>query len=63
MAEKEMHHWGGGHFLFTLGLVAIVYGVVQWVMVTYSLSSSVSWILGGVLLIAVWWVKKMMWMK
>lgn len=62
MAEKEMYH-GGHHFLVTLGLIAIVYGVVQWAMVTYNLSNGVSWILGGVLLIVVWWVKKAMWMK
>lgn len=64
MAEEKMEHWGkGGHFLFTLGLIAIVYGVVQWAMVVYVLPSYGAWILGGVLLIIVWWLKKMMWMK
>lgn len=62
MAEKEMYH-KGGHFLFTLGLVAIVYGVVQWAMVMYALPTYGAWVLGGVLLIIVWWVKKQMWMK
>ena len=62
MAEEKMH-CGGHHFLFTLGLVAIVYGVVQWAMVAYALSNGVSWILGGVLLIVVWWLKKMFLMK
>lgn len=63
MAEEKMHCGGHHHFLVTLGLIAIVYGVVQWAMVAYSLSSGVSWILGGVLLIVVWWFKKALWMK
>lgn len=65
MAEKEMicHHWGGGHFLFTIGLVVIVYGLVQWAKTMYALPDYGAWILGGVLLIVVWWVKKSMWMK
>jgi len=58
-----MYRHSGAHFLLTLGLVAIAYGVVQWARAMYNLPDYGAWILGGVLLILVWWIKKTMWMK
>lgn len=53
------HHGGGGkHWLFTIGILALVYGIVSWAMIAYSLPMYMGWIIGGVLLILVAWLKK-----
>lgn len=58
MAEKEMCNHHGG-LLSKLGILAVVYGVTQYLLAqgwpTYS-----AWIVGGVLLVLVSWAKKSM---
>ncbi len=59
MAEdKQMHAHKGGHFLFTLGILAVVYGITQYLMVGLNWPSYGAWIAGGVLLLLVAWWKK-----
>lgn len=61
MAEKEMccggHHGG---LLSKIGILAVVYGVTQYLMVAQAWPVYSSWIAGGVLLILVGWAKKNM---
>ncbi|HKC14351.1 MAG TPA: hypothetical protein VKC89_00055 [Patescibacteria group bacterium] len=54
MAENHK----GGHFLFTLGIVAVVYGIIQYLMVGLGWPDYASWIVGGVLLALLGWFKK-----
>lgn len=58
MAEKEYHQ--GGHVLFFLGILAVTYGVVQYLMVAQGWPAYGGWIGGGVLLVLVSWLKKTM---
>ena len=59
--EKHMHH--GGHLLFTVGILAIVYGIMQYLMVGMNLPPYAAWIIGGILIVLVAWWKKSMWVK
>lgn len=59
--EKYMHK--GGHLLFVLGILAIVYGVVQYLTTVQSWPSYGAWIVGGVILVIVAWAKKSMMKK
>jgi hypothetical protein len=58
MKDKECHCHGGNHFLFTVGLLALVYGVVNYLKVTYVWPPYMGWIVGGVVLIVIAWAKK-----
>lgn len=54
------HHMGGGgkHWLFTIGIVAFVYGLMQWAMIAYAWQPYTGWMVGGLLLILIGWMKK-----
>lgn len=61
MAEdKQMCGHKGGHMLFMLGILAVVYGIIQYLMVGLNWPSYEAWIAGGVLLLVVAWAKKNM---
>ncbi|HEX7042388.1 MAG TPA: hypothetical protein VF189_04000 [Patescibacteria group bacterium] len=59
------HHgmWGGKHVYMLIGTLALVYGLVMWAMATYMWPSYMGWIVGGILLILVGWLKKWFYMK
>lgn len=61
MAEE---YKGGmkGHLLFTLGILAIVYGLISY-FESIGWPTYLSWIVGGIVLVLVAWAKKAMWMK
>ncbi len=54
------HHGGGKHILFTIGILAFVYGAVTWMMAAYFLPAYVGWTIGGILLLVISWMKKSM---
>lgn len=55
------HHGGGKHWLFTIGVVAFVYGLMSWAIVAYGWQPYTGWMVGGLLLIVIGWLK--MWKK
>jgi uncharacterized protein (DUF983 family) len=54
------HHGGGKHLLFTIGILALVYGVVTWMMAAYTWPSYIGWTIGGILLLFIGWIKMSM---
>lgn len=56
--EKCCSHHGG--FLFKLGILAIVYGVVQYLMTGLNWPAYGAWIGGGIILMIIDWLKKSM---
>jgi hypothetical protein len=56
MAEEKMCHHHGG-WLFLLGVLAIVYGVVQYLLVALVWPVYTAWIVGGIILLLVHWAK------
>lgn len=57
------HGMGGKHLYMLVGTFAVVYGLVTWAMTVYMWPSYMAWIIGGILLILVGLLKKMMWMS
>ncbi|MGA2910903.1 MAG: hypothetical protein ABSE04_03855 [Candidatus Microgenomates bacterium] len=63
MKDEQMmgkHHGGGGHWLMTIGIVALVYGIMSWLVMSYMWAPYVGWIVGGIVLIIIGWMKKAM---
>ena len=54
--EKGMYHKGG--ILFLLGILAIVYGIVQYLLLVLVWPVYTAWIVGGIILLLVSWAKK-----
>ena len=64
--EKEMchgAHFGGKKTYMLLGTVAFVYGLMNYFMVAYGWPQYMAWMVGGILLVAVGWVKKWFYMQ
>jgi hypothetical protein len=63
MKDKEGHdsYHHGGHLFVTVGILALVYGVVNYLKVAYVWPPYMGWIVGGVVLIVVGWAKKTWW--
>ena len=55
MAEEKVYHKGG--LLFLLGVLAIVYGIVQYLLLVLAWPLYTSWIVGGIILLLVSWAK------
>ena len=55
MAEEKGYHKGG--LLFLLGVLAIVYGIVQYLLLVLAWPLYTSWIVGGIILLLVSWAK------
>ena len=49
-----------GRLLETVGVIAVVYGIINYLMVNLSWPTYVAWIAGGVILILIGWAKKSM---
>lgn len=61
MKDEQMGmHKGGGHIFMTVGVLALVYGIINWLVVTYMWAPYMGWIVGGIVLIVIGWMKKMM---
>jgi hypothetical protein len=60
MKDKEhgdcCHHHGG--LFVKVGILALVYGLVNYLRVVYVWPPYMGWIVGGVVLIAIGWLKK-----
>ncbi len=56
MAEERCHCHVEG-WLFLLGVLAIVYGVVQYLLVVLAWPVYAAWLVGGILLLIVHWAK------
>lgn len=61
------HHWGGmhhgrGHIFTTVGILALIYGAVNYLRVTYVWPPYTGWIAGGLALIIIG-VGKKYWMN
>jgi uncharacterized protein (DUF983 family) len=59
-AGSHHHHGGGKHTLFMIGILAIVYGVVTWMMAVYTWPAYIGWTVAGILLVLIGWIKKSM---
>lgn len=55
MAEEKMHH--KGMLLVTFGILAIVYGIVHYLMAGLGWPNYMAWIAGGVILLLIGWAK------
>lgn len=59
MAEEKITH-KKGMFLETLGVVAIVYGIIQYLMAGLGWPNYGAWMAGGVIFLLISWAKKFM---
>ena len=62
MAEEKMECCGcnKGKLFMTLGILAIVYGIINYFIVAMQWSGYVAWIIGGIILLLIGWAKKSM---
>lgn len=60
MAEEKMMMHGKGKLLEVLGILAIVYGIINYLTTALGWPSYGAWIAGGVILVLVGWSKKAM---
>lgn len=60
MADEKMMHGGKGKLLEAAGVIAIVYGIINYLMVSLSWPAYGAWIAGGVMLVLVGWAKRSM---
>jgi hypothetical protein len=63
MKDKECECRHGGHLFVVAGVFALVYGVVNYLRVTYVWPPYMGWIVGGVILLVLGWLKKYYWKK
>lgn len=59
MAEEKVMH-GKGKILEMLGILAIIYGIINYLITALGWPSYGAWIGGGVILVLVGWAKKSM---
>lgn len=55
------HGMWGKHLYFLIGILALVYGVIEWARVTYMWPPYMGWVVGGIILIIVGIAKKWFW--
>jgi membrane-bound ClpP family serine protease len=60
MEDKKMMMYHGKNWYMIIGTVAIVYGIMNWAMMAYGWPAYMAWIIGGIILLVIGWVKKMM---
>jgi len=62
MAEEKMacHGCHGCKIFKSLGLIAIVYGVIEYLTTVIKWQSYAAWIVGGIILLLIGWAKKSM---
>lgn len=47
-----------GHLLYYVGIIAIAYGVIQFLMINFEWPSYAAWIAGGLLILVITYFKK-----
>lgn len=57
------HHGGKAHLFLMLGMIALVYGIINYFSVTNDWPSYLEWITGGIVLIGIGLMKKHYMMK
>lgn len=62
---EGMHHGGKSHLIILIGVLALLYGVGNYIRVTYlsDWPPYSTWMIGGVLLILIGWMKKQYFMN
>ncbi|HSD99062.1 MAG TPA: hypothetical protein VLB73_05235 [Patescibacteria group bacterium] len=63
MCACGCHHGGGKHLYMLIGSIAFVYGLMSYLMAMYGWPAYAAWMVGGVLLVLIGWVKKWMYMQ
>ncbi len=58
MAEERMIHPNPSKVFMIIGVLAIVYGIINYLMMVMLWSPYASWIVGGVILLLVSWSKQ-----
>lgn len=53
-------HHGGKHLFMLIGSIAFIYGLMSYFMEVHGWPGYTAWMVGGVLLVAVGWLKKWM---
>jgi len=51
----------GGHFLVTVGVLVLAYGIINYLRITYAWPPYAGWVAGGIVLIVLGSVKKYWW--
>jgi hypothetical protein len=57
------HHARDGHFLVTVGILVLAYGIINYLKITYAWPPYMGWVVGGIVLIALGLAKKYWWMR
>ncbi len=60
---RGMHHGGKAHLYMLIGVLAFVYGAVNYLALTYVWPPYMEWMVGGAALVLIGWAKKMWKMK
>lgn len=60
MEDKNMMMYHGKNWFMIIGVVAIVYGLMTWMVMAYGWPTYTGWIVGGIILLVIGWIKKMM---
>ena len=58
MTEERMVSPNPGKVLMIFGVLAIVYGIINYLMIEMNWSVYASWIVGGIILLLVSWAKQ-----
>ena len=58
MTEERMFHPNPGKIFMIFGVLAIVYGIINYLMVAMNWEAHASWIVGGIILLLVSWAKQ-----
>lgn len=58
MAEERMIHPNPSKIFMIFGVLAIVYGVINYLMMAMNWSAYASWIVGGIILLLVSWARQ-----
>ena len=56
--EQRMFHPNPGKVFMIFGVLAIVYGIINYLMISMSWPAYSSWIVGGIILLLVSWAKQ-----
>ncbi|MEK7517736.1 MAG: hypothetical protein AAB583_04250 [Patescibacteria group bacterium] len=58
MTEERMVHPSPGKIFMIFGVLAIVYGIINYLMTAMNWPDYSSWILGGIILLLISWAKQ-----
>lgn len=58
MTEERMVHPNPGKIFMIFGVLAVVYGIINYLMIAMSWPAYSSWIVGGIILLLISWAKQ-----